>query len=135
MLLKACRRAHAMHQHNCAETGLCAWAEASRCSAYLALRVPKLPCLPHSGQLDGRHVPLLVVQRVVGRGAGCICFHWEIRLAHRDLCMSFIAEDVSHAIGAHQERHAPSSQAFTHKPAYYGPTMLSVLVVHWKVAL
>ena len=70
----------------CAEIGLYAWAGV-RCIAYLTLRVSKLSCLPHCGQLDGCHVPLLIVQRVVGRGAGCICFHRVIRLAHCDLCM------------------------------------------------
>ena len=101
----------------CAETGLRACAGASRCSAYLPLRVPKLPCLPHSGHLDGRHVPLLIVQRVIGRGTGCIRRYGEVRFAHSDLCMSCIAADISEVTRAHHGRHVPFGQPSCHMPA------------------
>ena len=56
-------------------------------SAHLTLWVPKLAPGPHRGNLDGLHVPLLIVQRVVWGGAGGIHAHLEVRLAHCDLCM------------------------------------------------
>ena len=77
------RAAQGHHDYTDAPSSEACW----EMSAHPLLWVPELAARPDSGDLDGLHVPLLVVQGVVRGGAGGIHAHFEVRLAHRDLCM------------------------------------------------